>query len=150
MTDKPRDCKNGDVRLQGGANRSNGYVEVCLHRHWLAVCSDETDMDKAEHVCNQLEFNPQGIYIQSYINMYTQRFTLYPCLFLKFIIEGISFKLDAKVIRGPKNKRNNPSLAVQVTCEGSVLYFNECRIHGNPPNGFCINAAISCGKMPSE
>ena len=76
-TDKPRDCKNGDVRLQGGTNNSNGYVEICFHRHWLALCSDETDMDKAERVCNQLEFNPQGIIIYTFIHIiYTHRFTL--------------------------------------------------------------------------
>ena len=33
-------CENGDVRLRGGIDSSNGRVEVCQFGTWGAVCSD--------------------------------------------------------------------------------------------------------------
>ena len=61
VTDEPNDCKNGDVRLRGGTDKSNGLVETCQDKQWIAVCSDDFDTKKAQYVCKQLGFDPQGI-----------------------------------------------------------------------------------------
>ena len=62
VTDEPTDCKNGDVRLRGGTDKSNGLVETCQDKQWIAVCSDDFDT-QAQHVCKQLGFDPQGIIV---------------------------------------------------------------------------------------
>ena len=52
------------MRLQGGSDDSNGYVEFCLDRIlWGGVCSDEWDINDARVVCRQLGFKPDGIYV---------------------------------------------------------------------------------------
>ena len=61
-TDEPTDCKNGDFRLRGGTDKSNGLVETCQDKQWIAVCNDNFDLKKAQYVCKQL-FDAQGIYI---------------------------------------------------------------------------------------
>ena len=61
ITDEPNDCKNGDVRLRGGTNQSNGLVETCQDKQWIAVCNDDFDLKKAQYVCKQLGFDPQGM-----------------------------------------------------------------------------------------
>ena len=53
-------CKDGDVRLQGGLDPSNGRVEVCQFGMWVAVCSDEWDDIDASVVCRQLEHDTGG------------------------------------------------------------------------------------------
>ena len=58
-TGEPSDCKNGDVRLRGGTSISNGLVETCQDKQWIAVCN--IDPKKAQYVCKQLNFDPQGI-----------------------------------------------------------------------------------------
>ena len=53
-------CEDGEVRLQAGLAPSNGYVELCLDRTWVGICSDGLDVSHARAVCNQLNFDPQG------------------------------------------------------------------------------------------
>ena len=56
-------CKDGELRLQGGTNSSNGRVEICQSRTWGAVCSDEWDDKDARVVCRQLGYGPKGYYM---------------------------------------------------------------------------------------
>ena len=37
FTELRTQCKSGDVRLVGGANSSEGRVEVCINNHWGKV-----------------------------------------------------------------------------------------------------------------
>ena len=60
MLDETASCEEGAVRLSSGTNESNGRVEICRHRTWGAVCSDDWDERDAEVVCRQLGFNPKG------------------------------------------------------------------------------------------
>ena len=55
-------CEDGDVRLQGGVDSSNGYVELCMSRTWGAVCNDEWSDSDAKVVCRQLGYDPEGLY----------------------------------------------------------------------------------------
>jgi c-mer proto-oncogene tyrosine kinase/anaplastic lymphoma kinase/receptor tyrosine kinase len=52
-------CEDGDVRLQGGIDSSNGRVEFCKFGVWGAVCSDEWDDNDARVVCGQLGYDPE-------------------------------------------------------------------------------------------
>ena len=54
-------CEDGDVRLYGGTDPSNGRVEFCRDRRWIAVCSDGWGLDEARFVCGLLDFDPEGI-----------------------------------------------------------------------------------------
>ena len=63
ITDEERGCEDGEVRLQGGAGPSNGYVEFCLDRRWGGVCSDGWDVNDARVVCKQLGFKSEGMSI---------------------------------------------------------------------------------------
>ena len=48
------------MRLRDGTDPSNGRVEICQHRTWGAVCSDEWDDNAARVVCGQLLYDPEG------------------------------------------------------------------------------------------
>ena len=60
MLDENLSCEEGAVRLIGGTDESNGRVEICRHRTWGAVCSDDWDDRDTEVVCRQLGFDPKG------------------------------------------------------------------------------------------
>ena len=55
--------QRGDIRLQNGANKFEGRVEVCGTRNktnhtliWKIVCNAGWDMNEATVVCRQLGF----------------------------------------------------------------------------------------------
>ena len=62
ITDERTSCEEGDVSLRDGTDPSNGRVEICQHRTWGAVCSDEWDDNAVRVVCGQLFYNPEGKY----------------------------------------------------------------------------------------
>ena len=52
-TDDVMGCTDGDVRLQGGTNSSDGHVEFCHARRWVRVCDDEWRFNEARLACGQ-------------------------------------------------------------------------------------------------
>ena len=49
-------CSQGDIRLIGGVNSSEGRVEVCNQNQWGSVCDVGWDMNDANVACRQAGF----------------------------------------------------------------------------------------------
>ena len=47
-------CTDGELRLVGGANSSEGRVEICINRAWGSVCDQGFTKEEAMVVCRQL------------------------------------------------------------------------------------------------
>ena len=54
-------CDDGDIRLQDGANKYEGRVEICHSGLWGTVCDDFWEYRDASVVCRQLGFSDQGM-----------------------------------------------------------------------------------------
>ena len=54
-------CTNGDIRLQGSTNCSEGRVEICNNNAWGTVCDDLWDTSDARVACRQLGFSSVGM-----------------------------------------------------------------------------------------
>ena len=58
-------CTNGDIRLQGGSNPSEGRVEICNNNQWGTVCDDFWGTTDANVACRQLGLSPTGLWIMN-------------------------------------------------------------------------------------
>ena len=55
-------CANGDIRLRGGMNDTEGRVEVCYNSTWGTVCDNMWGPTNAGVACRQLGFSSTGMY----------------------------------------------------------------------------------------
>ena len=54
------DYYNGEIRLVGGRNESEGRVEIFLGGKWGTVCNNSWGVLDANVVCKQLGFTSSG------------------------------------------------------------------------------------------
>ncbi len=47
-------CIDGEVRLAGGANNSEGRVEVCVKGAWTTVCDEGWNDYAAKVICKEI------------------------------------------------------------------------------------------------
>ena len=64
-------CTNGDIRLRGGMNMSEGRVEICDNNMWGTVCDDLWGPLDANVACGQLGFASTGNLITLHIMLLT-------------------------------------------------------------------------------
>lgn len=50
-------CDDGDLRLIGGSNNTEGRVEVCYNEAWGTICDNGFDNIDASIICGQLGFS---------------------------------------------------------------------------------------------
>ena len=53
-------CQDGQIRLRGGRDSTEGRVEICFNNQWGTVCDDSWDAVDASVVCNQLGLPSEG------------------------------------------------------------------------------------------
>ena len=53
-------CQDGDIRLRGGRNSTEGRVEICFNNQWGTVCDNFWDVKDATVVCTQLGLPSEG------------------------------------------------------------------------------------------
>ena len=54
-------CHDGDIRLAGGRNATEGRLEFCYGGVWGTVCRDRWGTPDARVACRQLGFSSEGI-----------------------------------------------------------------------------------------
>ena len=56
-------CRQGDIRLIGGADDREGRMEVCNQNQWGSVCDVSWDMNDANVACRQAGFGSGNLNI---------------------------------------------------------------------------------------
>lgn len=54
-------CANGDIRLIGGGDDTEGRVEICYNATWGTVCDNMCVATNADVICRQLGFSSSGM-----------------------------------------------------------------------------------------
>ena len=69
-------CTDGEVRLVGGSNETEGTVEVCHNKTWGMVSGQGWGEEDARVTCRQLQFSVEGMHCTCIMSL-----SLYCCRF---------------------------------------------------------------------
>lgn len=56
-------CTQHDIRLSNGPSAREGRIEYCYNNQWGTVCDDLFGTNDAKVVCNQLNYDGNGIMV---------------------------------------------------------------------------------------
>uniref|UniRef100_A0A1X7ULL6 Deleted in malignant brain tumors 1 protein n=1 Tax=Amphimedon queenslandica TaxID=400682 RepID=A0A1X7ULL6_AMPQE len=67
----PSNCSDGDIRLIGGRNKSEGNVQMCYYKAWSSICSHGWGTTPANVICRELGYQSYGstYYINNHFNV---------------------------------------------------------------------------------
>ena len=126
-------CQDGDVRLSGGRNPSEGQVEICFNNQWGRICPNSWDVADAAVVCTQLGL-PSDSKLANSVSVYSinERVDIWFCF------EGAVATTFGQGI--------GPIYLDGVTCIGNETSLAECEHQGVSSHdcSYSLDAGVIC------
>lgn len=131
-------CTEGQVRLAGGSNHTEGRVEVCSSEEWGTVCDGSWGKPDAQVVCRQLGFPSNGIYMHEQDNdcVYITDY----CIFL-----FTSKPIDATALSNAYfGEGIGPIHYADVACSGNEYVLEQCSHRSSSRCSHSQDASVRC------
>ena len=135
VTTPSGNCSNGEVRLVGGTNDTNGRVEVCINNAWGTVCNRRFGYNDARVICSQLGFSNTGM---------EQIFSHQPKIstVLSTFAEARPYSSTASIF----GSTSGPIFLENLRCDGTEVGILDCpqSIHSFHQCGHDRDAGVQC------
>ena len=112
-------CTEGEVRLAGGANYTEGRVEICLNNQWGTICSSNWNNSESVVVCKQLKLSSTGKYKRLYLMTFKTYFLWIFWIF--FYIHLYTTLLKEKKRKRKSRTATNRKQQLAIICTSWVI-----------------------------
>ena len=126
-------CVDGQLVLVGGANESEGRVEICQGNSYGTVCDDRWNDQDASVVCRQLGFDGKK-------KLYIARLR---CSDINFC-----FNIASNVVafeRAYFGEGSGDIFLDELLCDGSELHLTDCPVDSSHDCTHSEDAGVRCG-----